>query len=77
MPLIFLTNKNISSLFNILDKIIINNGIRLYLAKDKYMSSDMFEKTYSNAADFKHSISNLNNGKNKLSSLLSNRLKIT
>lgn len=41
------------------------------------MSSDMFEKTYSNAADFKHSISNLNNGKNKLSSLLSNRLKIT
>ena len=70
-------HKNISSLFNILDKIITNNGGRLYLAKDKYMSSDMFEKTYSNAADFKHSISNLNNGKNKLSSLLSNRLKIT
>ena len=73
----FPNHKNISSLFNILDKIITNNGGRLYLAKDKYMSSDMFEKTYSNAADFKHSISNLNNGKNKLSSLLSNRLKIT
>ena len=73
----FPNHKNISSLFNVLDKIITNNGGRLYLAKDRYMSSEMFEKTYTNAIDFKLSISNLNNGKSKFSSLLSNRLKIT
>ena len=64
-------------MFNVLDKLITNNGGRLYLAKDRYMSSEMFEKTYTNAIDFKLSISNLNNGKSKFSSLLSNRLKIT
>ena len=73
----FPNHKNISSLLNSLDKIIVNSGGRIYLAKDRHMSSETFEKTYNNAAEFKKSISKLNNGKTRFSSLLSARLKIT
>ena len=73
----FPNHKNILSLFGVLDKIVEENGGRLYLAKDRHMNAKMFENTYENAKDFKNSIAILNNGKPKFSSLLSDRLEIT
>ena len=73
----FPNHKNILSLFGVLDKIVEENGGRLYLAKDRHMNAKMFENTYKNAKDFKNSIAILNNVKTKYSSLLSDRLEIT
>lgn len=64
-------------LMNELDKLVIEFGGRLYLAKDVRMSEEMFFKTYPNAKEFTNSISSLNSGKTRFSSLLSERLGIT
>lgn len=64
-------------LFKELDAMVADYGGRLYLAKDSRMSPDMFEKTYPNAAEFKHAIAQLNDGENRFASLLSKRIGIT
>ncbi|MEN7973073.1 MAG: FAD-binding oxidoreductase [Verrucomicrobiota bacterium] len=64
-------------LFKELDAMVADYGGRLYLAKDSRMDAEMFEKTYPNAADFRHAITLLNEGETRFSSLQSKRIGIT
>ncbi len=64
-------------LFKELDAMVADYGGRLYLAKDSRMDAAMFEKTYSNADEFRQAIAILNEGTTRFASLLSNRIGIT
>jgi len=78
LALDFPISKKAMKLFVELDAMVSDFGGRLYLAKDSRMDSDMFEKTYPNAAQFKESIHLLNEGHlTQFASLQSERLGIT
>jgi len=64
-------------LFKELDAMVADYGGRLYLAKDSRMDTEMFEKTYPNAAKFRQAITMLNEGDTKFASLQSKRIGVT
>jgi hypothetical protein len=59
-----------------LEKLLFKNNVKLYLAKDSFMSSTYFKKTYKEFKIFKKKL-NIFNSKLIFKSNLSERLKIT
>lgn len=65
------------SLFQELDKMVMEYGGRLYLAKDCRMGKELFFSGYSNAAEFREGLKLMRTGGPKFESLQSSRVGIT